>query len=164
MSNSSIIYDIYECPLGTLYLVFSGKLLSEVSFSKPDNISFKKGAAPQSFINDLNSYFNGSDKGFNQKVKFLEGTEFEKDVWKALHKIPFGETRTYKWIAETVGRPGASRAVGQALSKNPVPIVIPCHRVIESDGSIGGFSSGVNTKIRLLEMEHYAKQQIEKTR
>ena len=110
------------------------------------------------------SYFNGSDKGFSQKVKFFEGTEFEKDVWEALNKIPFGETRSYKWIAETVGRPGASRAVGQALSKNPVPIVVPCHRVIESDGSLGGFSSGVNTKVRLLEMEHYAKQQIEKTK
>ena len=164
MSKAPVFYDKYVSTLGPLYFIFSGKYLSGVSFSKPDNISFKKGAAPQSFITDLNFYFNGSDTGFNQKVKFLEGTEFEKDVWNALNEIPFGETRTYKWIAERIGRPGASRAVGQALSKNPIPIVVPCHRVIESDGSIGGFSSGVNTKIRLLEMEHYAKQQIEKTK
>ncbi len=162
MSNGPAIYDFFKSPLGPIYLIFSGKFLTGLSFNKPDNIPYKKGIISKSFINELMSYFNGSDKGFKQKVKFLEGTDFEKDVWSSLNKIPFGETRTYKWIAQKTGRPGASRAVGQALSKNPVPIVLPCHRVIESDGSIGGYSSGVNTKIRLLEMEYYAKQQIEK--
>jgi O-6-methylguanine DNA methyltransferase len=87
----------------------------------------------------------------------LIGTEFERKVWAALNEIPFGETRTYKWIAEKIGNPAAVRAVGRALSKNPIPIVIPCHRVIESDGSIGGYSSGVNIKKRLLELEYYSK-------
>ena len=77
-------------------------------------------------------------------------------VWYALNEIPYGETKTYKWIAEKIGKPAAVRAVGQALSKNPIPIVVPCHRVIESDGSIGGYSSGVNVKKRLLEMEYYS--------
>lgn len=86
-----------------------------------------------------------------------EGTEFEQRVWSALSGIPFGETRTYKWIAEKIGNPGAVRAVGRALSKNPLPIIIPCHRVIESDGSLGGYSSGTHRKRRLLEMEYYGK-------
>jgi len=79
-----------------------------------------------------------------------------------LKEIPFGQTRSYKWVAEKVGKPAAVRAVGRALSKNPVPIVVPCHRVIESDGSIGGYSSGVRRKRRLLEMEYYSKQQRER--
>lgn len=164
MSNTPVFYDTFVSPLGPLYLSFSGKFLSGVSFTKPDNVSFKKGSIPASLVNEFAEYFRGSNKAFKQKTVFLDGTEFEKDVWDALHEIPFGETRTYKWIAERIGRPGASRAVGQALSKNPIPIVVPCHRVIESDGSIGGYSSGVKNKVRLLEMEYYAKQQIEKTR
>ena len=163
MSKSPVFYDKYVSPLGPLYFNFTGKYLSGVSFNKPDDVPFKEGSTPASFIKEMSGYFKGFDKGFKQKVQFMEGTEFEKDVWKALNNIPFGETRSYKWIAERIGRPGASRAVGQALSKNPIPIVIPCHRVIESDGSMGGYSGGVNIKVRLLEMEYYAKQQIDKT-
>jgi len=164
MSNASVFYDTYVSPLGPLYFVFAGKNLSGVSFIKPENVPFKEGLIPKSFIHEIAAYFKGSHKGFKQKTVFLRGTKFEQDVWRALDEIPFGETRTYKWIAEKVGRPNASRAVGQALSKNPLPIIIPCHRVIESDGSMGGYSSGINNKVRLLEMEYYAKQQIEKTR
>jgi methylated-DNA-[protein]-cysteine S-methyltransferase len=140
-----------------LYLIFSGNLLSGISFRKPSGVPFKKGSAPEGFIKELTSYFNGSVSDFSQKIKLLAGTDFEKKVWTALKEIPFGETRTYKWVAEKTGSPAATRAVGRALSKNPVPIVIPCHRVIESDGAIGGYSSGVNKKRRLLEMEYYAK-------
>ena len=163
MRNAPVFYDTYVSPLGPLYFIFTGKYLSGVSFAKPDNVPLRDGAAPSDFINEIAAYFKGSNKGFKQKTIFLKGTEFEKSVWNSLNKIPFGETRTYKWIAEHVGSPGASRAVGQALSKNPIPIVFPCHRVIESDGSMGGYSSGINNKVRLLEMEYYAKQQIEKT-
>jgi methylated-DNA-[protein]-cysteine S-methyltransferase len=157
VNKSPVFYDIYECPLGSLYLIFSGSFLSGISFKKPSGIPFKKGSVPGNFIKELSSYFNGTNSSFSQKVKFLTGTDFEKKVWSVLKGIPFGETRTYKWVAEKIGNPSATRAVGQALSKNPVPIVVPCHRVIESDGSIGGYSSGINTKRRLLEMEYYAK-------
>ena len=163
MIKTPVFYDTFISPLGPLYFIFTGKYLSGVSFTKPDNVPLKEGATPASFVNEIDKYFKGSNKGFKHKTVFLKGTEFEKAVWKALNKIPFGETRTYKWIAEKVGSPGASRAVGQALSKNPIPIVVPCHRVIESDGSMGGYFSGVKNKVRLLEMEYYAKQQIEKT-
>ncbi len=157
MKQSSVSYDIFESPVGRLYLAFSGKILVGVSFSKPTGVPFKEDAAMKSFIEELSLYFKGSKSEFSQKIKFLTGTEFERKVWGALMKIPFGETRSYKWVAEKIGRPAATRAVGRALSKNPVPVVVPCHRVIESDGSIGGFSSGVETKRRLLDLEYYAK-------
>lgn len=78
---------------------------------------------------------------------------FEKKVYLAIAKIPRGQTRTYKWVAREVGRPRACRAVGNALNKNPYPIVIPCHRVIRSDGSVGGYSEGVAKKLKLLKGE-----------
>ncbi|MBM3254085.1 MAG: MGMT family protein [Candidatus Omnitrophica bacterium] len=84
------------------------------------------------------------------KIKF---TEFEKRVLRVVSTIPLGQTRSYKWVAQKAGRPKAVRAVGQALKKNPFPILIPCHRVIKNDGSIGGYSLGVDTKKRLLMFE-----------
>jgi len=157
MKKIALFYDVFESPLGILYLIFSGKALVKVSFEKPSDIALKKGGASSSFIKELSSYFKGSNTGFTQQIRFLAGTDFEKKVWLSLRDIPYGETRTYKWIAEKSGSPSATRAVGQALSKNPVPIILPCHRVIESDGSIGGYSSGINIKIRLLELEYYSK-------
>lgn len=157
MDKSPIFYDIFKSPIGLLYLVFSGKYLSRVSFKKPPYIAFKKGAASKEFIKELTSYFQGSSSNFSQRIKFLIGTDFEKRVWFLLKEIPAGETKTYKWLAERSGSPSSTRAVGRALSKNPTPIILPCHRVIESNGSIGGYSLGVNIKIRLLEMEYYLK-------
>jgi O-6-methylguanine DNA methyltransferase len=157
MKKVPLSYEIFDSPMGSIYLVFAGKMLSGLSFIKPVDISLKKGTAPKSLINDLQSYFNGSVIEFEQEVSFLSGTDFEKHVWTALRQIPCGETRTYKWVAEAIGNPSAVRAVGRALSKNPLPIVIPCHRVIESDGSLGGYSLGTDIKRRLLEMEYYAQ-------
>ena len=157
VKRESLYFDIFSSPLGKLYIVFSGKSLCGISFQKPRTIPFKMDAAPKNFIRELSAYFGGGVRHFRQEIKFLTGTEFEQDVWYGLMDIPFGETRTYKWIAEKVGRPAAVRAVGRALSKNPIPIVIPCHRIIESDGSIGGYSSGVDRKRRLLDMEYYAR-------
>lgn len=157
MKKHSLLYDIFESPVGTLFLIFSGSSLVKISFEKPSDIAFKKGSAPGSFIKELKSYFQGSNAGFSQQIKFLAGTDFERNIWTLLKDIPYGETRTYKWIAERAGNPSATRAAGRALSKNPIPIVLPCHRVIESDGSVGGYSSGVSIKVRLLELEYYSK-------
>jgi len=157
MKRPSMFFDIFESPLGTLYLIFSGEFLVGVSFKKPPEIPFRKNSVPGGFIKELRNYFSGSGKGFSQKIKFLKGGDFDKKVWGCLGEIPFGETRTYKWLAEKIGNPLAVRAVGKALSRNPLPIILPCHRVIESDGSIGGYSSGVNIKERLLKMEYYSK-------
>lgn len=153
-------FDSFKSPLGTLYLIFSGRSLAGISFVKPH---MKKGKAPDDFRRDLAEYFKGRLQQFSQKTVFTEGTEFEKEVWEAIKEVPYGETRTYKWLAERVGSPSGSRAVGQALSKNPIPIVVPCHRIIESTGNIGGYSSGVDVKRRLLEMEYYNSLDKEKT-
>ncbi|MGQ9654313.1 MAG: methylated-DNA--[protein]-cysteine S-methyltransferase [Thermodesulfobacteriota bacterium] len=108
--------------------------------------------ANQGAIEQLREYFEGKREEFDLPLD-LRGTRFQLRVWRALQAIPFGETRSYKDIAFEIGHPGAFRAVGQANGRNPVPIVIPCHRVLRSDGGIGGFSSGLDIKARLLAME-----------
>jgi methylated-DNA-[protein]-cysteine S-methyltransferase len=153
--KADVFFDTFQSPLGLLFLVFSGKTLTEMRFEGEERPFCPRGKAPEQFRKQLRDYFSGALKEFHQPVQFLSGTDFEKKVWLALREIPYGETRTYKWLAEKVGSPKASRAVGQALSRNPIPIVIPCHRVIESDGSLGGYSGGIDIKRRLLDMEYY---------
>ena len=154
LSHSKYSYDTFESSLGTLYLVFAGEILRGVSFKKPRGL-FRKGNAPSWIKKELKEYFETGLEKFSHKIGFSKGTEFEKKVWLTLKEIPYGETRTYKWLAEEIGNPNATRAVGQALSRNPLPIILPCHRVIESDGSIGGYSAGIDIKRRLLEIEYY---------
>ncbi len=89
----------------------------------------------------------------------MEFTEFERAVYKEVLKIPLGETRTYGEIAVAVGRPGAARAVGNALRRNPYPLIIPCHRVVSKDG-IGGYSRGIDEKLKLLELETKIKEML----
>jgi methylated-DNA-[protein]-cysteine S-methyltransferase len=100
----------------------------------------------------LEEYFAGERRDFDLRLA-PEGTPFERSVWDELRKIPFGETRSYGEIAQAIGRPGAARAVGRANGANPIPIVVPCHRVIGSDGSLTGFGGGLEAKSRLLEIE-----------
>lgn len=152
--KTDLFFDSVESPLGLLYLVISAGQLAEIRIGG-ERPSFPKGKAAESFKEQLNSYFIGRLREFRQDIVFLHGTDFEKEVWLSLREVPYGETRSYKWLAEKVGRPKAVRAVGRALSRNPIPIVLPCHRIIESDGSIGGYSSGVDIKRRLLDMEYY---------
>lgn len=103
-------------------------------------------------VGQLNEYFDGQRKSFDLKLN-PEGTDFQKDVWKELLKIPFGERRTYQDIANSVGDPGASRAVGNANNRNPIPIIIPCHRVLGSDGKLTGYAGGMQKKEWLLNHE-----------
>ncbi len=100
----------------------------------------------------LDEYFSQRRRTFDLPLA-LCGTEFQEQVWGTLAEIPYGETVSYAELARWVGRPGASRAVGQANGANPVPIVLPCHRVIAADGTIGGYGGGVATKRRLLALE-----------
>lgn len=177
---------VYKSPIGDIYCLFDGAELIELSMNEiignrqivmlnseceMKNEDFLNSAIcnPQSAMSyslspialrlfkELDAYFNSDLKEFNQKIKFVSGTDFEHKVWLTLKEIPYGETRSYKWISEKVGRPKAMRAVGQALKKNPMPIILPCHRVIASDGSIGGFSCGVEIKRWLLRHERALK-------
>lgn len=106
----------------------------------------------EEIISELNNYFNGDTNKFTSKLD-LTGTAFQKLVWKALLRIPYGKTASYKEIAEMTGHTNASRAVGSACGENPVPIIIPCHRVISSNGSLGGYSGGIEIKKILLGLE-----------
>jgi methylated-DNA-[protein]-cysteine S-methyltransferase len=159
-SGRSEFYDFVQTPVGTLYLVFFGVYLASIEFRLPREIPFKKNHNSLIVKKELTEYFEKGRREFNCKTQFIKGTEFEKKVWNALSEIPYGQTKTYKWIAERAGSPGGSRAAGQALGKNPIPIIFPCHRVIESDGSLGGYSSGSAIKRRLLEIEYYQSRQI----
>lgn len=97
-------------------------------------------------------YFSGERKTFNLKLN-PKGTDFQQRVWNELAKIPFGETRSYKDLAIAIGKPKSSRAIGMANSKNPIPLIFPCHRVVGTNGSLTGFAHGLNIKRRLLDFE-----------
>jgi methylated-DNA-[protein]-cysteine S-methyltransferase len=103
-------------------------------------------------LNQLKKYLKGDLKRFDCKTDF-KGTPFQKKVWDALAKIPYGQTRSYKEIARAIGYPKAFRAVGNANGRNSIPLILPCHRVIESNGGLGGFGHGIEIKRRLLDFE-----------
>jgi len=105
---------------------------------------------------ELEEYFSGKRKKFDIALN-PQGTDFQRSVWKALQDIPYGETRSYKEIAQAIGNPKACRAVGMANNKNPVWIIIPCHRVIGSDGTLTGYGGGLKMKQRLLKLEEGKK-------
>jgi methylated-DNA-[protein]-cysteine S-methyltransferase len=101
---------------------------------------------------ELSEYANGNRRTFDVPL-VLSGSEWQKAVWTELTRIPFGETRSYGEVADALGRPGAARAVGSANARNVLPVVVPCHRVIAADGTLGGFNGGLHLKVRLLEHE-----------
>ncbi len=101
----------------------------------------------------LSSYFKGRQAEFGGKLDLGGHTVFDRRIWEITLSIPHGETRSYKWVAETAGYPRAYRAAGQALGRNPLPIIIPCHRVLASGGGKGGYGGGLPLKVRLLVME-----------
>ena len=109
-------------------------------------------AAASALALELGEYFAGRLRSFTHPLE-LEGTDFQRAVWAALLEIPFGEVTSYGALAARLGKPGASRAVGAANGANPVPILVPCHRVIAADGGLGGFSAGLHNKRALLELE-----------
>ncbi|UCC16866.1 MAG: methylated-DNA--[protein]-cysteine S-methyltransferase [Dehalococcoidales bacterium] len=99
------------------------------------------------------SYFDGEKVSFPDELDLTSASEFQKKVWQAARLIPYGETRSYLWVATQAGNPRASRAAGGALGRNPLPIIIPCHRVISGNGGMGGFTGGIDMKMRLLALE-----------
>ena len=103
-------------------------------------------------------YFNGVKISFPDKLDISAATPFQKEVWIAARSVPYGETVSYRFIAEKIDNPKATRAVGGALGKNPLPVIVPCHRVIGSNGDLTGFSSGLDVKKQLLELEKAARR------
>lgn len=115
--------------------------------TRPPETAFERQVAAE-----LAEYFAGTRRKFTFPLE-PAGTAFEKRVWKALEKIPYGETRTYGEIARAIGNPTAARAVGAANGRNPIPIVVPCHRVVAAGGKLGGFGGGLPLKKKLLSLE-----------
>jgi methylated-DNA-[protein]-cysteine S-methyltransferase len=104
---------------------------------------------------EMNAYFTGNLRSFSTPSDLSGLPRFTQAVLRITAKIPYGEVRSYRWIAQQIGKPRASRAVGNALARNPIPIIIPCHRVVRTDGSLGGYALGLGWKRRLLELEKY---------
>jgi methylated-DNA-[protein]-cysteine S-methyltransferase len=104
-------------------------------------------------ITDFINYFRGLRVNFKVQIDFSQVTGFQKAVYQTAISIPYGETHSYSWIAHKIGNPQAARAVGQALKRNPLPILVPCHRVIQTSGGLGGFAGGITLKSYLLKLE-----------
>lgn len=162
---STLLFDTIHSPIGCLSIIFTDKGIGRIEIGRDpkhppavqmtghaSNTIEQKSMAP-AWKRQFENYFQGKPVIFNIPLDIFQGTIFRKKVWKTLQKIPYGETRSYRWVAQQMGMPRAPRAVGQANAKNPIPIIIPCHRVIRSDGSLGGFSCGINIKKALLDLE-----------
>lgn len=150
----------YTFPLGLYSITEDGKGICDVSFGKKelsDGLVEEETPLLQKAAQQLSEYFNGQRKSFDLPLS-LQGTPFQLADWKALQSIPYGETRTYQEIAIQVGNPKACRAVGMANHRNPVGIIIPCHRVIGKNGKLTGYAGGLGIKEALLLLEQkYSK-------
>ncbi|MGW3495206.1 methylated-DNA--[protein]-cysteine S-methyltransferase [Streptomyces sp. NPDC001020] len=162
-------HTVIDSPYGPLTLVATDGVLSglymESQRHRPPEESFGMGVAPRErsrasdddtpfgeVIDQLEAYFTGELKEFSLELR-LDGTPFQRRVWEQLRLIPYGETRSYGELAEALGSPSASRAVGLANGKNPIGIIVPCHRVVGANGSLTGYGGGLDRKKRLLDFE-----------
>lgn len=153
-----LYYEFYEFELGPLTIGDTDGAVSTICFGR---VPLKEGVQKETDITlktakEIDEYLAGERTAFDLPLR-PEGTHFQKKVWEALLTIPYGETRSYKEIAILAGSPKGFRAVGMANNRNPIPILIPCHRVIGSDGSMTGYGGGLPIKIKLLETERGGK-------
>ncbi|MEN3583344.1 methylated-DNA--[protein]-cysteine S-methyltransferase [Streptomyces sp. ZYX-F-203] len=158
MSDTRRQHTVTDSPYGSLTLVAEEGVLCglymagqrhrppEESFGDPDRRPFDEA------VEQLESYFAGELEEFTLELRMI-GTPFQRRVWDRLRAIPYGETRTYGRLAEELGNPGGSRAVGLANGRNPIGIVVPCHRVVGAGGTLTGYSGGLERKRRLLDFE-----------
>lgn len=152
-------YAYLDTPIGTLLIAGDADAVLQISFPSRGKaeagwVESQRGPVGEA-VRQLREYFAGERSDFVLPLA-PRGTEFQRSVWRQLQGIPYGETISYGELARRVGSPKASRAVGSANGKNPLPIVIPCHRVIAGDGTLGGFGGGLPTKQTLLALEQGA--------
>lgn len=153
-----VMHTWIDTPIGALLLVGGEDGLSAISFAKNGvaadppvgSVARREGFAEA--IEQLDAYFERKLRSFELNLR-PKGTPFQLRVWEALRAIPYGETRSYSDVARTIGKPDAVRAVGTANGANPLPIVVPCHRVLGADGSLTGFGGGLRVKRFLLDLE-----------
>ena len=148
-------WSVYESPIGPLTLRGHDGVLTAIHF--PDRVgrlgdAARDDSAFAAAARQLDEYFRGERHEFALEVR-LDGTEFERAVWRELRRIAYGETTSYGAIARAIGRPDEAREVGTAVGRTPVPIVVPCHRVVGSDGALTGYGGGLDRKRALLDLE-----------
>lgn len=150
----------FKTPWGWVTVTASDKGLTSIDLSPSARANESRpagddpaGAIVEEAKRQLLAYLDGARREFSLPVDWSAGTTFQRKVWRAITKIPYGRLRSYQWVAMRVGGKQYARAVGMALGANPVPIVVPCHRIVAHDGSLGGFSCGLPLKRRLLKLE-----------
>jgi len=161
-----LYYTTIKSPVGEILATRTDQGLNFVSFPKSTWEKFLSALEKDESItliqdnkkfsnlrNNLKAYFSGKKVQFRESFDLKGGTDFQKKVWGAMQKIPFGQTRSYGWLAKQVGDKNKARAVGGACGSNPFPILIPCHRVIKEDGGLGGYGGGLSLKRKLLKIE-----------
>jgi methylated-DNA-[protein]-cysteine S-methyltransferase len=169
MKRDAFVYSVFRSPVGPIGLIAFCGQLTHLIFQKTEKTVFttvlagitaKHGTPPvrdehrfKKWHRLLNRYFGGEKVVWNEPILFTTGTVLQKKIWRALSQIPYGTVQSYQEVAHYIGMKKGARVVGGACARNPIPIVIPCHRVVRHDGSLGGFRCGVQTKKRLLSIE-----------
>ena len=161
----NLLMDRIESSIGDLLVVSDGNNLCAIEFDGDEarlragmrkrfgEINLARASNPQGFSSSIRAYFAGNLRALNSIPVMTGGTEFQRLVWNALREIPCGSTSSYGQLAKKIGKPGSSRAVGLANGSNPIPIVVPCHRVIGANASLTGYGGGLDRKRWLLEHE-----------
>jgi methylated-DNA-[protein]-cysteine S-methyltransferase len=161
--TNTTIYWTVDSPIGELLMTGDGERLQRLHMQggrRPTRVAdgWVRDSAPfVDLCEQLDEYFAGERREFDAELA-PQGSEFELRVWRALRQIPYGETESYGRLAERIGHPGHARAVGAANGRNPIAVVIPCHRVIGADGSLTGYAGGLERKKLLLDLEAPAAQ------
>lgn len=158
-------FTVFETAMGWIGILTSGEgLLGTTlpqrteeeacqSLGKSKNSAVLSPGLFEDLVKRFKAYFAGKKVTFPDKLDLGGATAFQREVWERTRLIPYGETRSYSWVAENIGKARAARGVGQALARNPLPIIVPCHRVMTSDGGLGGFRGGLEMKRYLLRLE-----------
>jgi methylated-DNA-[protein]-cysteine S-methyltransferase len=156
-------WSVVESPIGGVGVAVEADVVCRVTFGASPAPASPGSASPvmAAAVRQLREYFAGERTDFELPTAGREGTDFDRAVWAAIAGIPYGQTRSYGNLAHTVGDPSAAQAVGTACNRNPLPIIVPCHRVIGADGKLVGFGGGLKRKRWLLELE--ARVDIERT-
>ena len=167
LPNETVFYTVFKNPIGLTGLAatqkglirLANKIPSEKAFENllVENLGVRIKKDPEHFsdlINQFEKYFKAELKTFKFPLDLRLGTSFQQKVWKSLLNIPYGTTRSYKWLAQSIESPNAARAVGNANGQNPLSIIIPCHRVVRLNGEMGGYTGGIKIKRYLLRLEN----------
>lgn len=160
-SMNSYNFSFFNSILGTIFVITTPEGISRIIFGQErfkefigslNGVKLTEGGEAEKSAREVRLYLEGKLKEFQSRLDLSSGTPFQRSVWRELLKIPYGRVKTYREIAEDIGNSRAARAVGSAVGANPIPIIVPCHRVVATNG-LGGYSCGIEIKKKLLHIE-----------